>query len=301
MSDDPNRRGDATIGVLAATSAFVLWGLTPVLWKAVGHIQPGELLAHRVLWCGVLLLPILASPATRTAVRKILGQGSTRAALFASTALIGGNWFLFIYAVNTERVMEASLGYYINPLVNVLLGTVFLGERLRRLQWVSVGLAAIGVATLTIHVGAPPWIALGLAFSFGTYGLLRKKVAATPTQGVAIETWILAPLAIGFLAWRASTGEAALGNADVATHALLFTTGIITAVPLILFAAGARRLDYSTVGILQYFAPTLQFLLAVVVYGEPFGTERLLSFALIWTAVAVYCVDALARWRRPRG
>ena len=299
----PTNSDGRVAGVACAAGAFILWGVSPILWKAVSAVPPVELLAHRVAWCALLLTPILVASGPRGALRAVLARRRTRWSLLASTALIAFNWFLFIYAVQTDRLMEASLGYYINPLVNVLLGTLFLGERLRRRQWIAVALAGIGVLVLTIGVGHPPWIALGLAFSFGFYGLVRKTIAASAVQGVALETWFLAPIAvgtIGYLALVAPDGTAAFGRVDALTHVLLVATGGITAVPLILFGLGARRLDYSTVGILQYFAPTLQFLLAALAYGEPFGTPRRIAFLFIWTAVALYCHDALAQWRRSR-
>ncbi len=263
-------------------------------------VAPDELLAHRVLWCAPLLLPLLLRASHRAAFARIFRSRRTLLPLLASTTLIAFNWYLFVYAVNHDHVLEASLGYYINPLVNVVLGTLLLRERLARAQWIAVGIAAVGVSVLTIHAGRPPWIALGLAFSFGTYGLVRKQVAATAVQGVAIETWILAPFAIGYLTFLGSTGELVFGSVDAGTHLLLIAAGAVTATPLILFSTGARRLDYSTVGILQYFAPTGQFLLAVAVFGEPFGIAHAIAFALIWTAVALYTTDAVRRWRNTR-
>lgn len=294
------RIDETTLGAIAATAAFLFWGFAPLYWKSVRHVAADELLAHRVLWCAPLLAPLLLRASNRNAFARIVRNRRTLLPLLASTTLIAFNWYLFVYAVNHDHVLEASLGYYINPLVNVVLGTVLLRERLARPQWIAVAIASLGVTVLTIHAGRPPWIALGLAFSFGTYGLVRKKVAVTAVQGVAIETWFLAPLAIGYMAFLGSNGTLVFGSASATTHALLVLAGAVTATPLILFSAGARRLDYSTVGILQYFAPTGQFLLAVAVFGEPFGIVHAIAFALIWTAVAIYTTDAVRRWRRTR-
>lgn len=290
----------AAAGLAYTLGAYLFWGLSPIFWKALGGVPTEELVAHRVVWCALLMVPVLAWQGRLRGLAALLRRRRTLLALAGSTALIATNWTLFIGAMGSERVLEASLGYFINPLVTVLLGTVFLGERLRRAQWASVAIAGAGVLVLALRVGRLPWIALGLAFTFGFYSLLRKNVAASPEEGLAVETWLLSPIAAVHLAGLPGGGS--LGHADAPTLGLLVATGVITAVPLVWFTHGARRLPLSTVGILQYLAPTMQFLLAVLAFREPFALPQLAAFALIWTALAVFTVDARAAWNRsPRG
>jgi chloramphenicol-sensitive protein RarD len=285
-------------GVAFAGGAFLIWGVTPIYWKLLKQIPALELLAHRVVWALALVAVWMTlrrrCPDLVTAGRR----PRTLAALLASTACIAVNWGLFIWAVNTDRVLSTSLGYYINPLVSVLLGLVVLRERLNRRQWLAVGLAAVAVAILTSRVGHPPWISLGLAFSFGFYGLLRKTVAADAVVGLTFETAALTPLCVGFLAWRERIGAAAFSHQGVGTDLLLVAAGAVTAVPLLLFTLGARRLPLSTVGLLQYIAPTCTFVLAVFLYSEPFTLAHGIAFVLIWTALAIYTLDLRSRLRR---
>lgn len=286
------------VGLAYALGAYLFWGLSPIFWKALGQVPAEELVAHRIVWCALLMVPLLAWQRRLRGLPALLRHRRTLLMLAGSTALIASNWFLFIRAMGSARVIEASLGYFINPLITVLLGMVFLGERLRPAQWASVAIAGAGVVVLALRVGRLPWVALGLAFTFGFYSLLRKNVAASPEEGLTVETWLLSPLAVVFLARLAAGGGGALGHVDAATHALLVTTGVITGVPLVWFTHGARRLPLATVGILQYLAPTMQFLLAVAVFHEPFALPQLAAFALIWTALVVFTVDARAAWRR---
>src|SRR5690606_9902354 len=217
--------------------------------------------------------------------------------LAATAILISINWLVFVWAVANDRVVETSLGYFINPLVNVVLGVALLSERLNRAQWISVALATIGVIYLTVSAGHLPWIALALAFSFGLYGFIRKTAQVDALPGLAVETALLAPLAMGYLLWAAADGQGAMGHNGVAIDLLLIASGAITAIPLFLFAYGARRLRYSTVGILQYLAPTLQLATAVLIFGEPFDGARATGFAFIWIALLVYAGDGLVRAR----
>jgi chloramphenicol-sensitive protein RarD len=212
--------------------------------------------------------------------------------------LISCNWLAYVWAVANDRVVETSLGYFINPLVNVLLGVVLLSERLNRAQWCAVGIAAAGVAWLTVTAGHPPWIALTLAFSFGLYGFIRKTAQVEALPGLAIETALLAPLAVGLLVWHAANGTGALGASGTSVDLLLIASGAVTAIPLFLFAYGARRLPYSTVGVLQYIAPSLQLACALLVFDEPFGRTRAAGFMLIWIALLVYAGDGMWRARR---
>lgn len=292
MSTDSS---EARVGFAYAVAAFLLWGLSPAFWKLLGSVPADQLLAHRILWCGILILPILAWGRQLGALKGLLTRPKTFATLLLTTVLIGANWFVYIWAVATDRILHASLGYFINPLVNVVLGMVFLGETLRPSQKKSVVIAAIGVAILTWKLGHLPWISLVLASTFGFYGLLRKTVDATPEQGLALETWLLGPLALFYLTTLHSDPQAAAawGQQGRLIDLLLVLTGVITATPLLWFTHGARRLTLSSVGILQYIAPTCQFLLAVIVYGEPFDSIQLFAFLFIWTALALFTIDTL--------
>lgn len=294
---DHAARLHARQGIVYAIASFLLWGLTPIFYKALAHVTPAEILAHRAVWSVVILLTVLALQRRVGAIGAALAVPRTRWTLMASTLLIAVNWFVFIYAIQTARVAEASLGYYINPLVSALLGVVVLHERLRGLQIVSVGLAVAGVAVLTIGQGLP-WIAVTLAISFGLYGLLRKTARVDAVAGLAVETSILAPLGLGYLVWLVVAGDAppaALGSASLGTHVLLIMAGGVTVIPLVLFTAGAQRLRLTTLGLLQYLAPSCQLLLAVWLYGEPFGAARAVSFALIWAGLLLYSLNALRR------
>jgi len=287
-------------GVLYTISAYLLWGLSPIFWKWLRNVPPSELVAHRILWSGLFLILVLTWQGRWESLRRVVAARRSFLPLVGSTILIASNWFTFIWAISHERVLEASLGYFINPLVNVLLGTLLLRERLRAWQWASVALAAGGVVVLTFRFGRVPWLALFLAFSFAIYGLVCKTVAASPEEGVAIETWLLSPFALVFLGSLLARGGGAVGHADVATFGLLAGTGLITAVPLIWFSHGARRLPFSTIGILQYLAPTCQFVLAVSVFHEPFERAHLLAFLAIWIAIVLFTADALVAARSSR-
>jgi chloramphenicol-sensitive protein RarD len=285
-------------GLAAAAGAFGIWGLFPIYLAGLTSISAIEITAHRVAWSCVFVLALLV-------VRKQLGTLSAAIArpgvslrLATTAILVSINWIAFVWGVNHDRVVEVSLGYYINPLVNVLLGILVLSERLNRIQWISVALAAVGVTYLTVETGHLPWIALTLAFSFGLYGLIRKTANVDALPGLAIEMMLLAPLAIGYLIWSEWQGVAALGHTTRLIDLLLVFSGVITAIPLFLFSYGARRLPYSTVGILQYIAPSLQLATAVLVFGEPFERGRLVGFAFIWVALLIYAGDSLLKTRR---
>ena len=285
-------------GASAAALCYFLWGLVPLYWKQLAAVDPVELVAHRQVWSLVLLLVIVALQDGFGAVRTALGTKRAFAINGLSAVLLTGNWLVYVWGVNTGHIVETSLGYFLVPLVNVAAGRFVLHEHLRRAQWWAIGLAAAGVALMIIQLGRPPWIALIVACTWGGYSLMRKQSPLPAVTGLTVETLLLAPFAIGFLLWRHQTGEGALGRVDPGTHALVLSSGFITAIPLLLFAYGARRIRLSTLGLLQYLAPSVQLALGIWVYHEPFPQSRVLSFAFIWAALALYTADNLWAQRR---
>ncbi|MBT9487514.1 MAG: EamA family transporter RarD [Rubrivivax sp.] len=285
-------------GLIAAALAYICWGLFPLYLKQVAHVPAVEVVAHRSLWSLVFVVVLLAAWRRMAWWGPALRNRRTLAVFAASALLLSLNWGLYVWAVAAGRIVDASLGYFINPLFNVLLGVLVLKERPRPLQWAAVGLAACGVLWLIVGAGEWPWIALVLAGSFGLYGLLRKTAPLGAAEGLALETLMQAPLAAGLLAWWAWQGTGALTLQDPATSAWLLLAGPFTAIPLLLFASGARQLPLATMGLLQYLGPTIQFALGVFVYGEPFSAERAVGFALIWAALALYSAESLRGWRR---
>lgn len=284
-------------GLAATMGAFAIWGLFPLYLRALAVVTPLQLVAHRVAWAALFVLGLMAWRRELAQLRAVFAQPGVLLRLAVTALLISANWLVYVWAVANDRVVETSLGYFINPLVNVLLGVVLLSERLNRAQWTSVALATLGVVYLTLSAGALPWIALALAFSFGLYGFIRKTARVDALPGLAVETTLLAPLAIGYLVWAGATGRGALGHAGPMVDVLLVASGAVTAIPLFLFAYGARRLPYSTVGIIQYLAPSLQLATAVLVFHEPFDQARLTGFTCIWVALLVYAGDGLLRTR----
>ena len=284
-------------GVAYALLAYLAWGLFPLYFRLLAGVGAVEIVLHRVVWSLVFLLALLAALRRWQWLAPVVRQPRVLGASALSALLLAGNWTLYVWAVMNGRVIDASLGYFINPLVNVLLGAVFLHERLRPAQWAAVALAAAGVAWLALRGPQWPWVGLAIAFSFGLYGLLRKTAALGAIEGLTLETMILAPLALlllGVWTWQGSGG---LATHDAATLAWLVGVGPVSAIPLLLFAAGARRVTMATLGLLQYVSPTLQLLLGIWVFGEPLAGERLLGFALIWVALAVYSAEGLWRVR----
>jgi len=280
-------------GILSAALAFFCWGLFPLYFHAIGEVPPLQILAHRMLWSLLFLLIVLAVR-RQWAWLGIVRQPRVFGSFVASALLLSVNWLIYIWAVNNGHVIEASLGYFITPLVNIMFGMVLLKERLRRPQWMALGVAALGVAWLTWQAGTVPWIALALAASFGGYGLLRKTAALGALEGLSFETMVLFPVAAGYVIWLSIHGENAfLNTPSNTTRLLLVAAGPITAIPLLLFAAGARRIPLSVVGLLQYLAPTLQFLLGVWLFHEPFTADRLVGFVLIWLALALFAAEGL--------
>lgn len=284
-------------GVAMALVAYGLWGLFPIYWKQLAAIPAAEVLAHRVLWALVFAVVVLLGRRSFRRALAVLAVPAKRRAMLLSSALIAGNWGIFIWAVSRDRVTEASLGYYINPLLNVLLARIVLGERLRPFQAVAVALAASGVAYLTLARGEVPWVSLVLATSFALYGLVRKRAPVGPLEGLAVETGLVTPVALAYLLWLDPPLGHLGGGLSAPLVALLVGSGVATSVPLLAFADAARRLRYTTLGMVQYLAPTLQLACAVILYGEPFGPEHAVTFGLIWCAVAVYLADALLRRR----
>jgi chloramphenicol-sensitive protein RarD len=282
-------------GILSAASAFLCWGLFPLYFHAIGEVPSLQILAHRMLWSLLFLIIVLA-------VRRqwkwlgLLRQPRIVASFVASAVLLSINWLIYIWAVNNGHVIEASLGYFINPLVNISLGYLLLKERLRRAQWMAIAVAALGVAWLTWQAGTVPWIALALAASFGGYGLLRKTAALGPLEGLSFETMVLFPVAAAYVIWLTVHGQNAFINTESGTtRVLLMAAGPITAIPLLLFASGARQIPLSVLGLLQYLSPTLQFLLGVWIFHEAFTAERLVGFALIWLALGLFAAEGLLR------
>jgi len=292
--------GASRTGVAAAVAAFLMWGLFPLYWKLLAAVPALEVVAHRTAWGLVSVAAWVTLRGRWADARAIASRPVTILRLAGSAVLIGLNWLLYVWAVIHDHVVEASLGYFVNPLVNVLLGVLVLRERLSRAQRIAVALAAAGVAVLTLGYGRLPWIALALAVSFGLYGLARKTVGADAVIGLLWETALLTPLAAGFLVALELRGSGAFGRADLGTSALLALAGAVTAVPLVLFALGARALPLSTVGLLQYLSPSLQFLLAVLVFREPFTSAHAATFACIWAALAVLTWDLRRRLRHER-
>ncbi len=296
---DEVRRSESAAGLASAAFAFLSWGLFPLYWKALAHVPPVEILCHRIFWSCLFVALVLAIQGRWSEVRTALG-GRRRSLLLASGLLIGLNWLTYIWAVNSGRVIEASLGYFLNPLVNVLLGYLFLGERLRRAQRVAILLAGLGVVNELLAVGHVPWVALALAFSFGLYGLVRKAMPAGPLPGLFIETAILTLPAGLWLARLHVTGAGALGGTSVETTVLLLGAGIVTSLPLLAFAYGVRRLRLVTMGLIQYISPTCTFLLGVFVFREHIPPSRPVTFALIGIGVACYSIEMVVFLRRRR-
>jgi chloramphenicol-sensitive protein RarD len=283
-------------GVLYALGAYLAWGFLPVFWKAVQAASPLEILAHRVVWSLVLLLIVLAALGQWRWLRRAVADRRILLAFGVTAVVLSINWLTYIWAVNAGHVVETSLGYFINPLVNVVLGVVVLRERMRPGQWLAVGIAAAGVLYLTISMGSPPWIALTLAISFGIYALVRKTAALNSLEGLTLETLFMGIPALAYLMYLEWMGRGAFGHGSTSLTLLLMATGVVTAIPLLAFAAGARRIPLSLVGLLQYTAPTIQFLLGVFLYREPFSAGRLIGFVMIWLALAIYSGESL--WQR---
>lgn len=284
-------------GIFYAFLAYLLWGLLPVYWKTLSHVPALEIFSHRIAWSMLLVVVLLTLSRRWDWIGPTLRNPRLLSTFVIVSLLVATNWLIYIWAVNNDFILETSLGYFINPLVNVALGVLFLGERMRNGQWVAIGVAAFGVLYLTISYGSPPLIALTLAFTFGTYALIKKTTSLNALEGLSLETAILFLPVLAYLFYLGIVGKNSFGLFDLRTSLLLSCAGAATALPLLFFAAGARRIPLYMVGVLQYLAPTLQFVLGVFVYNEPFTTQRLIGFAFIWLALLLYTMEGVL-WRR---
>lgn len=280
-------------GIYYALLAFVIWGLVPVYFKALEHVQPLEVVAHRIIWSAIFLALILLVSKRLVDVIRLLRTPSLLGGLFFSALVISVNWLVFIWAVGQDRIVETTLGYFINPLINIVFGFFVFSERLRPLQWLAVALAAVGVIYQLLLFGQLPWVALVLAVSFASYGVLRKKIKIDAVGGLFIETLWLAPIALFYLFYLAQSGELQFLVEGAVTSWFLVAAGIVTSVPLLAFAAGASRISLSLIGIIQYLGPSIAFLIAVFYYGEPMDLQRLVTFLCIWTGLLVFTVEGL--------
>ncbi|HDX8616393.1 EamA family transporter RarD [Aeromonas dhakensis] len=285
-------------GVIYALCAYTLWGLAPIYFKTIAAVPAAEILTHRMIWSCALLLVLTLLGRQWHKVQAVLRQPKVLLTLAFTSVTVGGNWLLFIWAINNGHMLDASLGYYINPLFNVLLGMLFLSEKLRRLQWWAVGLAAIGVAIQIIAFGSLPWIALVLASSFAIYGLIRKKLALDALTGLLIETLIMLPPAAIYLWGIADSPTSHLTQNDWHLNLLLIAAGAVTTAPLLCFTAAATRLKLSTLGFFQYIGPSLMFILAVTLYGEALALDKMITFAFIWSALVLFSLDGLRSGKR---
>ena len=288
MNEQQNRQG-----VLFALGAYFIWGIAPAYFKLLEQVPATEILTHRILWSFLFMLILVSVSRKWRQVQQVFGSPRTLIMLALTAVLVGGNWLLYIWAVNHHHILEASLGYFINPLVNVMLGMIFLGERFRRLQWCAVLLAFTGVLVQLWQFGSLPIIALALAFSFAIYGLIRKKLGVDGQTGMLIETLWLLPVAVIYLFLIADSPSSHLTENTTTLNLLLISAGIVTTVPLLFFTAAAVRMRLSTLGFFQYLGPTLMFILAVTCYGEPMSSDKMVAFGFIWAALALFIIDAL--------
>ena len=295
-----NSRSDTAWGVVYAASAFLIWGISPIYWKALRAVPALEIILHRMVWSFFFLVPLIIIMRRWQEFIDVFKNHRTLLILLVTALIIGGNWLLYIWAVNNDYLLQASLGYYINPMVNVVLGMVFLKERLRRPQMLSVLLAFAGVLYLTISYGEFPWIALVLALSFGLYGLIRKVAPVGALVGLTVETLLLSIPALIYLLYLDSRGAGTIFRVSLKLSLLLMGCALVTAIPLLFFTIGARRLYLSTLGLLQYIAPSCMFILAVFLYREPFSSAQVVTFILIWTALAIYSTDSVRYYRGQR-
>ncbi len=287
-------------GVIFAISAYTMWGFAPVYFKFLDYVPAIEIVSHRIIWSFVLVLALIIMLRRTDRLMPVLTNRIYMLRLTLATCLLGGNWFLFIWAVNNDFILDASLGYYINPLLNVAIGMTLFGERMRNMQLVAIGLAVTGVLIQVISFGSVPWIALTLACSFATYGAIRKRLPIDSITGLWLETLILAPVMLLYMLFFASSDSASMLSNTWDTNVLLIAAGIVTTAPLLCFTAAAQRIRYSTLGFFQYIGPSLMFFLAVWVYGEPLAQDKLITFGIIWAALLLYSVDTIIHQQRSR-
>ena len=293
MEHSTTTEGSTVAGTLYALAAFIIWGLLPAYWKLLQQVPASEILAHRIFWSFVFVSAILLFKGQWTHILRPLADKRQRVGMLLSTVLISFNWFIYIWAVNSSHIVEASLGYYINPLFCVFLGVVVFRERLNGWEILSIGLAAVGVIFLTVKYGRIPWIALGLAFTFGLYGLAKKLVPVGPLAALGLETLLVSPLCLLYLGLRGYQGTGAFGTISLPVTLLLALAGVVTALPLLWFAQAAKRIPLSRVGFIQYLAPTIALLLGVLVYNEAFTRSHLISFGCIWCALLIYSASPI--------
>jgi len=298
VSNAEKSKSDTVWGVVSAVSAFLIWGISPIYWKALRAVPAYEIVLHRMAWSFFLLVPLIIIMRRWQELKDALKNYRTLLMLLFTALIVGGNWLLYIWAVNNDYLLQASLGYFINPLVNVVLGMVFLKERLRPLQTVAVLLAAAGVLYLTVYYGAFPWIALALAVSFGLYGLIRKIAPVGALVGLTVETLLLSIPALVYLFYLDSHGAGSFLRVSLKLDLLLMGCALATATPLLLFTLGARRLYLSTTGLLQYVAPSCMFVIAVLLFREPFAMAETVTFIFIWTALAIFSSDFVRHYKR---
>jgi chloramphenicol-sensitive protein RarD len=283
--------------VILGLAAWILWGFFPLYWPLLAPSGAVEILAHRIFWSMIVMLAVVVATRRRERLRATLADRRTRRLLAVAAVLITVNWGTYIWGVNNHHVVETSLGYFINPLVSVLLGVVVLGERLRALQWAALGLAAVAVLALTVEYGHPPWVALVLAFSFGSYGLAKKKANAGAVESLVVETLVVSPAALGYVVFLMATGASTFGGHGTGHALLLAGTGLITVIPLLCFGGAATRIPLSTLGLMQYLTPSVQFVLGILVFHEPMPAMRWVGFGLIWLALVLFTAETL-RHRR---
>jgi chloramphenicol-sensitive protein RarD len=296
----PKPQSESIFGVIYAGCAFLIWGIGPIYWKALGAVSALEIVMHRVVWSFMFLLLLIVLGRRWNEFVGAVKNRRTLLTLLFTAVILSLNWLLYVWAVNNEHILQASLGYYINPLVNVVFGMLFLRERLRPPQMLAVLLAASGVVYLTVYYGEFPWIALTLASSFGLYGLIRKVAPVGSLVGLAVETLLMSPVAAAYLFYLGAQGTGSIFCGSIKMDLLLMGTSLLTTVPLLLFTSGARRIYLSTVGLMQYIAPTGMFLLAIFVYQEPFSMAKVWTFVMIWTALGIYSTDSVIYFRRTR-
>ena len=284
-------------GFLLGVAAYAIWGLFPLYWPLLEPAGAVEILAHRVFWSLAVVVGLVFVTRRTGQLRAVLRSPRTRSILTVAAVVIAVNWGTYIWAVNNDHVVEASLGYFINPLVTVLIGVVVLRERLRTAQWAALAVAAVAVLALTVEYGHPPWVALLLAFSFGTYGLAKKTANVGAVESLTFETMVLTPVAVGYIAWLVSAGDSSFGHHGAGHALLLACTGVVTVIPLVCFGGAAIRVSLTTIGLLQYITPTVQFILGVTVFAEPMPTMRWVGFVLIWLALALFTGESI-RHRR---
>lgn len=287
-------------GIFLALAAYIMWGLAPIYFKTLAQVPAIEIVTHRIIWSFFFLAVILHMTGGMRRMRSVLKDRKRLLILTITAIIIACNWLVYIWAVNNGHMIDASLGYFINPLLNVLLGMIFLGERFRRLQWVAASFAFFGVLIQIITFGSVPWIALFLASSFGCYGLLRKKVNVDAAVGLFIETAVLIPFAIIYMLFIADSDHSNMMNNDILTNFLLITAGVVTSLPLLCFNSAATKLRLSTLGFFQYIGPSLILFLAVVLYNESLTTETKITFGFIWTALAIFCFDGIRQNRKQK-